>query len=170
MIPWSWKECNQFLNSIPSAVCMLALSLRRLLHMLCAWSLSRVQLFATPWTVNRQASLSMGILQVRILEWVAMPSSRASSQPRDQTQVSRIAGGFFTIWPEKPVIYALIYNLGIFFFNSNYKIQMNHSLFSPFWGDNSLTSLLFCCRLRKAWHKEKRIIWGTISVVTIGSL
>ena len=38
-----------------------------------------------------------GILQARILEWVAMLSSRGSSQPRDQTQVSRIAGGFFTI-------------------------------------------------------------------------
>ena len=39
----------------------------------------------------------MGILQVRILEWAAMPSSRGSSQPKDQTQVSCIAGGFFTI-------------------------------------------------------------------------
>jgi len=39
----------------------------------------------------------MGILQARILGWVAMPSSRASSQPRDQTKVSRLAGGFFTI-------------------------------------------------------------------------
>ena len=39
-----------------------------------------------------------GILQARILEWVAMPSSRGSSQLRDQTQVSHIAGGFFTIW------------------------------------------------------------------------
>ena len=39
-----------------------------------------------------------GILQARILEWVAMPSSRGSSQPRDQTQVSHIAGGFFTVW------------------------------------------------------------------------
>ena len=37
---------------------------------------SRVQLFVTPWTVARQAPLSMGILQARILEWVAMPSSR----------------------------------------------------------------------------------------------
>ena len=33
-----------------------------------------------------------GILQVRILEWVAFPFSRGSSHPRDQTQVSRIAG------------------------------------------------------------------------------
>ena len=38
------------------------------------------------------------ILQARILEWVAFPFSRESSQPRDRTQVSRIAGGFFTSW------------------------------------------------------------------------
>ena len=37
-----------------------------------------------------------GILQARILEWVVFPFSRRSSQPRDQTQVSCIAGGFFT--------------------------------------------------------------------------
>ena len=37
-----------------------------------------------------------GILQGGILEWVAFPFSRGSSQPRDQTQVSSIAGGFFT--------------------------------------------------------------------------
>ena len=39
-----------------------------------------------------------GILQARILEWVAFPFSRVSSHPRDQTQVSRIAGRFFTSW------------------------------------------------------------------------
>ena len=39
-----------------------------------------------------------GILQARKLEWIAIPFSKGSSQPRDQTQVSRIAGGFFTIW------------------------------------------------------------------------
>ena len=42
-----------------------------------------------------------GILQARILEWVAFPFSRGSPQPRDQTQVSRIAGGFFTIWAKR---------------------------------------------------------------------
>ena len=35
-----------------------------------------------------------GLLRARILEWVAFPFSRGSSQPRDQTQVSRIAGRF----------------------------------------------------------------------------
>ena len=37
-----------------------------------------------------------GILQARILVWVAIPFSRGSSQPRDGTQVSCIAGRFFT--------------------------------------------------------------------------
>ena len=45
-----------------------------------------------------QAPLSTGILQARLLEWVAMYSSRGSSEPRDWTQVSCIVGGFFTIW------------------------------------------------------------------------
>ena len=37
-------------------------------------------------------------LQSRLLEWVAFPFFRVSSQPKDQTQVSHIAGGFFTSW------------------------------------------------------------------------
>ena len=41
-----------------------------------------------------------GILQARILEWVAVPFSRGSSQPRDRTQDSRIAGSLFTAAPQ----------------------------------------------------------------------
>ena len=52
-----------------------------LLIPVCAQALSCVWLFVTPWTVARQAPLSMGILQARTLEWVAMPSSRGSSDP-----------------------------------------------------------------------------------------
>ena len=59
--------------------------------------LSCVLLFATPWTVTLQAPLFMEILQAGILEWVAMASSRGSSQSSDRTQVSHIAGGFFTL-------------------------------------------------------------------------
>ena len=58
------------------------------------------QLFPTlcdPTDCSPPGSSVHGILQARILEWVAMPSSRGSSQPRDRTQVSRIAGRFFTI-------------------------------------------------------------------------
>ena len=56
---------------------------------------------ATPGTVACLA-LPSGILQARILEWVAMLSPRGSSQPKDQTQVSRIAGGFFIIYQGSP--------------------------------------------------------------------
>ena len=45
-----------------------------------------------------------GILQARILEWVAIPFSRESSWPKDQTQVSHIAGRFFAIWATKEVL------------------------------------------------------------------
>jgi len=38
-----------------------------------------------------------GILQARILEWVAIPFSRGYPQPRDQTSISHIAGRFFTV-------------------------------------------------------------------------
>ena len=48
-----------------------------------------------------------GILQARILEWVAFPFFRGSSQPRDRTQVFHIAGRFFTSWATgKPRIQA----------------------------------------------------------------
>ena len=45
-----------------------------------------------------------GILQARILEWVTVPFSRESSQPRDRTQVSHIAGGFFTSWATREAL------------------------------------------------------------------
>ena len=48
--------------------------------------------------------LSVGILQATVLEWVAMPSSRGSYQPRGWTQVSHIAGGFFTIWSAREAL------------------------------------------------------------------
>ena len=50
-----------------------------------------------PMDYSPPASSVNGILQVRILEWVAIPFSRDSSQPKDQTQLSCIAGGFFTV-------------------------------------------------------------------------
>ena len=64
-------------------------------------SLSRVWLFVTPWTVACQAPLSTGFFQARILEWVALSSSRGSSQSRDLaciSYVSFMAGIFFTLW------------------------------------------------------------------------
>ena len=50
-----------------------------------------------PMDCSPPGSTVHGVLQARILEWIAFPFSRGSSQPRDRTQVSRIADGFFTV-------------------------------------------------------------------------
>ena len=55
---------------------------------------------ATPWSMVYTVH---GILQARILEWAAFPFSKGSSQPRDWTLVSRIAGGFFPNWAIREV-------------------------------------------------------------------
>ena len=51
-----------------------------------------------PVACSLQGSSVHGILQARILEWVAIPFSRESFQPREQIQVSCIIGRFFTFW------------------------------------------------------------------------
>ena len=67
------------------------------------------------------------ILQARILEWVAVPFSRVSSQPRDQTHVSHIAGGFFTSWAKREglssgnKIMCDFYSLILFFHFKNFS-------------------------------------------------
>ena len=87
------------------------------ISVLYAQLFSRVWLFETPWTVARRllcpwdfpgenglewisnSSIDFWIRYCfPILEWVAMSSSRGSSQPRDRTQVSLSAGRFFTVW------------------------------------------------------------------------
>ena len=56
-----------------------------------------------PMDCSPPGSSFHGIFQARVLEWVAMPSSRGSSQPRDRAQVLALAGGFFaTESPGKP--------------------------------------------------------------------
>ena len=70
---------------------------RRFLCLKCSESESHLTLW-DPMDCSLPSSSVHGILQARTLEWVAVPFSRGSSQPRNPTQVSRIAGEFFTIW------------------------------------------------------------------------
>ena len=57
---------------------------------------------------RRPGSSVHGISQARILERIAIPFSRGSSQPRGQIQVSCIAGRFFTVWATREAQYILI--------------------------------------------------------------
>ena len=65
---------------------------------LCVLFVQSCPSLCEPMDCRLLGSSAHGILQTRILEWVAIPFSRGSSQPRDQTQVSCIEGRFFTVW------------------------------------------------------------------------
>ena len=60
--------------------------------------------FCDPMDYSLPGSSVHGIFQARVLEWVAISFSRGYSQPRDWTQVSRIAGRRFTIWATRETI------------------------------------------------------------------
>ena len=75
-----------------------------------------------------------GILQARTLEWVAMPSSRISSWPRDRTQVSHIADRFFTIWVTREAPYM-------------HKLSLLLKLHQTI----QLITLLFSCWVMQSW-------------------
>ena len=84
-----------------------------MLYIMCAQLLSHVQL-SDPIDSRLLGSYVDGISQERILEWVAISFSRGSFQPRDQTQVSHIAGRFFTIWAmhlQNMIMHPMSYNL-----------------------------------------------------------
>ena len=61
-------------------------------------SFSRVRLFATPWTVAYQASLSMGFSRQEYWSGLPFPSPGDLPDPGNQTQVSHIASRCFTFW------------------------------------------------------------------------
>ena len=62
-----------------------------------------------PMDYSPPGSSVQGILQARILEWIAISFSRGSSWPRDQIQVSCIAGRFFSIWAKGKVTLNLLW-------------------------------------------------------------
>ena len=64
-----------------------------------------------PMVWSPLGSSALWILQTKILEWVAMPFSRGSSQPRDKTQISCNAGRFFTDWATSSVQFSSVAQL-----------------------------------------------------------
>ena len=73
-----------------------------------------------------------GTLQARILEWVAFPFSRGSSQPRNRTRVSRVAGGFFTNWAIREAqLHLLQLPPNLIFLSYNLKVKVLVTQSSP---------------------------------------
>ena len=84
--------CLFFFGIFVLHICMLC--------MYAKWNISHsvVSNSCNPMNYSPPGSSAHGILQTAILEWVTLPFSKGFSQPRDRTQVSHIAGRFFTIW------------------------------------------------------------------------
>ena len=79
--------CTSLISHVESSIkCMLVLNR------------SVVSNHCDPIDCSLPSSSVHGILQARILEWIAMPAYKGSSQLKDWTQVSGIAGRFFTLW------------------------------------------------------------------------
>ena len=73
------------------------------------------------WDCSPPGSSVLGILQARILEWLAIPFSRESSQPRGQTQISCIAGWFFTVWATREAQFLRLLGLYCYFNDPRYS-------------------------------------------------
>ena len=90
-----------------------------------------------------------GILQARILEWVAISFSGGSSRPRDRTQVSCIAARFFTVWAtrEAPCYlrYPLNTSLSVRHQLVSFQQILGGSAHSCTWAISNSLSLLFSC-------------------------
>ena len=115
-------------------------------------SLSRVQLFETPWTVAYQAPLSMEFSRQ---EWVAISFSRGSSPPRDRTRVSLIAGRHFTICATRE---AMLTVPGGYW--------MNESRFGQGWdqigGEASGQFMAASPERRHKSRRENGVIWSSL--------
>ena len=133
---------------VPGSFFPLFISLQILptIHMLCFCCVSHSVMFdpLTPWIV----SSVHGILQERILEWVAIPFSRGDSQPRGQTRVSCIVGRFFTIWATRKAIYTgeepnfsawLIFPYMIWLLLSSPDLCLSHSGLLPLFQEDRIS-------------------------------
>ena len=106
-----------------------------------------------------------GILQARILEWVTFPFSRGSSQPRDGTQVSRIAGEFFTSWATKKALVSVISQL-----NCQGKIQLGKFIWEYF-SESLHTYWLSICSINyRERNAEMQDIIMSLSVFHFNSI
>ena len=96
--------------------------------------------FSRVWLCNPMDFTVHGILQARVLEWVAFPFSRGSSQPRDRTQIFHTAGRFSTSWDTREA-------LAVFMVHANVTTQYT-------WNYSNII-LNANCILKRRRNKEK---------------
>ena len=94
-VPQRTRLSSLYYKQLPPILCV------------CVKLLSCIRLF-NPMGCSLPGSSVNGILQARIMEWIAIPFPRESYWPRNQTQVSCIVGGFSTIWATRALSYTFL--------------------------------------------------------------
>ena len=109
-----------------------------------------------------------GILQARILEWIASPFSRGPSRPRGHTQVSHIVGRFFTVWVTREAQLPVKWSLNFpqhETFTEDICFKSFLAIFSPlcphYPGSPLLSSLRLCPPSFKVWLQDP-CLWETL--------
>ena len=92
----------------------------------CVLVAQSCQTLCDPMDCSLPGSSVHGILQARILKWVAISYSRGSSRPRDWTQVFHIAGRFFTVWATREARYIVNGKWGIYTVSLNGKTKISY--------------------------------------------
>ena len=116
VIPHSENICDIYSLICDVFVMVHVICVIYMLYVWCVWYICDDALdihgtLCNPMDYSLPGSSVHGILQARILEWVVIPFSRGSSQPRDQSQVFGIAGRFLIVWATRGVkdIYDIFY-------------------------------------------------------------
>ena len=115
----------------------------------CAESLQLCLTLCNPIDCSPPVYSVHGILQARILEWVAIPFSMGTSQPRDETLVSCIAGRLFTIWATRDAHFNLKTEEKIIKFEGKSKKQLSLE---------QITALASTCAEQSS-YPEKQLFW-----------
>ena len=110
-----------------------------------------------------------GIFQARILEWVAMPSSRGSSQPRDQTQVSCIAGRFLTVWATREVPWKKSYDKSRQHIKKRKQYFANKDPYSQSYGFSSDHVWMWELDHKEDWIPTNWCFWTVVLEKTLES-
>ena len=127
---------------------------------LCVCVCSCMSNSATPWSVTHQAPSVPGILQARILQWVAISFSRGCSQPRDWTCVSYISCiSRQVLYPESPASQWILYHLS----HQGSPRRLRYSL--PIWKLNGKEIKQWRkLKLLKSHHEEEAVINILVSI------
>ena len=132
----------------------------------CANLLQLCRALCDPMDYTPLGSSVHSILQARILEWVAMPSSRGSFQPRDGTQVSCTAGGFFTIWATREVKHMGIYIKALENY-LKYSVLMKHFYYCDL--NLNKVGVEFCWESQN-FKRSMLIVRGEVHILRVGKV